>query len=82
MGASINWIAYDQKIEVITDSGSYMLFQIEEDRVYIDDTRYNAQVAPIIKDGRTYIPLRFVSENMGYNVAWDGETRTITISNK
>ena len=80
MGASINWIAYDQKIEVITEGEDLMLFQIEEDRVYINDTRYNAQVAPIIKDGRTFIPLRFVSENMGYKVAWDGATQTITIS--
>ena len=59
-----------------------MLFQIENDRVYINDVRFNAQVAPIIKDGRTYIPLRFVSEHLGYNVGWDGETRTITISTK
>ncbi|MBQ2942690.1 MAG: discoidin domain-containing protein [Clostridia bacterium] len=80
MGASINWIEYDQKIEVITESEDLMLFQIEDDRVYINDTRYNAQVAPIIKDGRTFIPLRFVSENMGYKVAWDGATQTITIS--
>ncbi len=80
MGASINWIEYDQKIEVITDKNDLMLFQIEDDRVYVNDTRYNAQVAPIIQDGRTFIPLRFVSENMGYKVAWDGATQTITIS--
>ena len=80
MGASINWIEYDQRIEVITEGEDLMVFQIEDDRVYINDTRYNAQVAPIIKDGRTFIPLRFVSENMGYKVAWDGETQTITIS--
>ena len=82
MGASINWIEYDQKIEVITEREDLMLFQIEDDRVYINDTRYNAQVAPIIKEGRTFIPLRFVSENMGYKVAWDGATQTITISNE
>lgn len=82
MGASVNWVAYDQKIEVFTENNDYMLFQIENDRVYINDVRFNAQVAPIIKDGRTYIPLRFVSEHLGYNVGWDGETRTITISTK
>ncbi len=81
MGAKVNWIDYDQKIEVVTEDGTYMIFQIEEDRVYINNIRYNTPVAPIIKDGRTFIPLRFVSENMGYNVGWDGSIQEITITN-
>ena len=35
---------------------------------------------PFIQDGRTLIPLRFISENLGYSVAWEGETQTITIT--
>lgn len=36
---------------------------------------------PVIEDGRTLIPLRAVSEAMGAKVDWDGEYRSITITN-
>lgn len=41
-------------------------------RVYVNGKRLNAEV--IMKDGRTYIPLRAVSESMGAEVIWDPET--------
>ncbi len=82
MGADINWVPFNQKIEVFTEREDFMEFQIEEYNVYINEVRYNTPVAPMIKDGRTFIPLRFVSENMGYNVSWNGKTKEITITNK
>ncbi|MFC4777252.1 copper amine oxidase N-terminal domain-containing protein [Paenibacillus sp. GCM10023252] len=37
--------------------------------------------APVlIKQGRTYIPLRFLSEALGANIAWNGTTRTVSIT--
>lgn len=39
-------------------------------------------VPPQITDGRAMVPLRAVSEALGMDVSWDGETRTITISRK
>lgn len=36
---------------------------------------------PIIKDGRTLVPLRSIFEAMGARVSWDGRTRTITATN-
>jgi len=44
----------------------------------VDDA--DPAVAPFISDGRTFIPLRFVSENMGADVSWDGRTKTATIT--
>lgn len=39
-----------------------------------------SDVKPAVKDGRTYIPLRFVSEALGAKVDWDGEKKKITIT--
>ncbi|MCL2202018.1 MAG: copper amine oxidase N-terminal domain-containing protein [Oscillospiraceae bacterium] len=45
----------------------------------------NGQVIPLdvpaeIVDGRTLVPLRFVSENFGVTVNWNAETRQVTIT--
>jgi hypothetical protein len=55
------------------------------DLCYVTDSkygrvRYTLDVPPIIKDGRTFIPVRFVTEQLGYNVSWDGETKTVKIT--
>lgn len=36
-------------------------------------------VDPIIKDDRTFVPLRFLSEAMGYKVSWENNTRTAVV---
>lgn len=36
-------------------------------------------VAPIIVKDRTLVPLRFISENFGEKVDWDGKSRTVII---
>jgi len=37
-------------------------------------------VAPVIVEGRTLVPVRFISEALGSAVAWDGDTRTVFIT--
>jgi hypothetical protein len=37
------------------------------------------EAAPIIKGGRSFVPVRVVSELLGAAVGWDGTTRTVTI---
>jgi len=39
----------------------------------------NENVYPYIKDNRTYVPLRFISERMGIEVEWNEETKTVTL---
>ena len=40
----------------------------------------NNKVVPEIINSRTMLPLRFVAENIGATVDWDGTTKTITIT--
>lgn len=82
MGANIEWIDENQTI-IITTAHAKITMQVGSKLVYIEDSRgnirYTMTAPPKIKEGRTYIPVRFVSENLGYTVGWDGETQTITI---
>jgi hypothetical protein len=36
-------------------------------------------VLPVIQDGRTLIPVRFIAEALGATVGWNGDTNEVTI---
>ena len=78
MGATVSWNGDEEKITV-SDGKTEMIFQIENTRVFVNEVRHGVIVAPRINNSRTFIPLRFVSEQLGYKVSWDGATQTITI---
>jgi hypothetical protein len=58
--------------------------------VYLNDLKYmidGVQKKPIVNQGfihsgTTYVPLRFISEALGKEVTWDGETDTIWVGKK
>jgi inhibitor of cysteine peptidase len=39
----------------------------------------NLNITPQIRSGRTFLPLRFISETLGYTVEWIGSTQTIHV---
>lgn len=40
----------------------------------------SADVRPVVKNERTLVPVRFISESMGAKVAWKAESSTVTVS--
>ncbi len=36
-------------------------------------------VAPVIKEGRTFLPVRYWAEAFGLEVTWDGQTKTVSV---
>lgn len=85
LGADVNWIGEEQMI-IATSGNKIIVLKISASILnYCDvSTQENKNitldVAPLIKEGRTLIPLRAVSEALGANVDWNGETRAITIT--
>lgn len=45
-----------------------------------NDTVYTFDTAPIIEDGRTLVPIRAISDLLGLEVDWNGDTKTVTIT--
>ncbi len=56
-----------------------VLMWIGNKEYVIDGEKYEMDVAPEIKNGRTLIPLRAVAEALECHVDWDGEERKVTI---
>lgn len=47
-----------------------------------DGQNIEMSVAPFTQNGRTFVPIRFIAENLGYNVFWDEKTQTVTITDE
>ena len=45
------------------------------------EDRFQMDTTPVIRDGRTYAPLRYMVQSFGYDVIWDKETSTVTVKN-
>lgn len=84
-------IAYDFKAAVTknlnlyakwtsNDSGNQLIFTVDklEAKVFGVDTTND--VAPIIRNDRSFLPARFVAENLGAVVEWNPDNRTVLIT--
>ncbi|MDD4613857.1 MAG: stalk domain-containing protein [Caldisericia bacterium] len=83
IGATVGWIP-DSKTVVYDFDTIHIELQIgsTESLVKRGETseKIVMDVAPEIKNGRTFVPLRFVTETLGAEVEWIPETKTIKVS--
>ncbi|NPV91541.1 MAG: copper amine oxidase N-terminal domain-containing protein [Firmicutes bacterium] len=59
------------------------LFKIGEDSFYYNGQQYQMDVAPFIKDGRTFIPVRYLANSIGISnsdIRWNPDTATVTLT--
>jgi hypothetical protein len=62
---------------VIASSFAFGVYAASDIKLMINGKKVDAPVEII--DGSSYVPLRVVSEALGAEVKWDGDSRTITI---
>ena len=84
LGGTVGWDETERKVTVILGSKTIELWigksiaKVNGIDTPIDAA--NSKVVPEIINSRTMLPLRFVAENLGCTVEWDGTTKTITIT--
>ena len=54
------------------------LMIIQQMPVYVDHQRLYLDVAPVIDQGRTLVPMRKIFERLGGEINWDEATKTVT----
>ncbi len=57
-----------------------LIFTVDKTNYVLNSFPFTMDSAPIIKDGRTLLPVRYVAEPMGANISWDNHTKKVTIS--
>lgn len=74
MGASVVYHAADQRITITLGAGTVEVW-VNRIQARINGAAAVLDVPPVIVDNRTLVPLRFISENLGAEVAWDAAAR-------
>lgn len=49
--------------------------------IHLNGEPASSEIRPLIVDGRVLVPLRVISEELGYVVDWDSDTRTVYVNN-
>jgi hypothetical protein len=80
--SEVNWNGALQIITIVNKTHNIQL-QVNSKLVFIDNQKgKDLDVAPKIINGRTFVPIRFISEAFGATVDWDNNTKTVTITYK
>ncbi|MFQ9512299.1 MAG: stalk domain-containing protein [Clostridia bacterium] len=64
------------------ESSNTIILTIDEHDALVYGTTKTNDVAPKVVNDRTMLPARFVAENLGATVEWDGEKQLVTITGK
>lgn len=79
LGAEVKWIEHSKTV-IATKQDVTVEIKIGSYFAKLNDEIVKLTVQPRLVEGTTMVPLRFVSEALGAEVEWDGDTRTIQIS--
>jgi len=79
LGAEVDWDG-DTKTVTATKGAITISLTIGEKTAYKNGGAVVLDVPGRIIEGRTLVPLRFVSEALGAEVEWEASTRTVTIT--
>ena len=88
-GYEVTWNNEDRLVLGRNADGNIFVMQVGSPRLIFNSVDGNSQtidmdVSPFLNEteGRTYIPLRFLAEALGYSVGYDEATSTVTLDKK
>lgn len=74
----IGWDAATRTVTLALE-GVNLKMVIGNKALYVDGKAGQMDVSPLIRNGRTYLPARWVAEAFGYEVSWDAGTKTVLV---
>jgi hypothetical protein len=79
LGARVTWSEIDRKAIYELNGRRIELFIGQSQALVNGTTVVNLEVAPVVVSGSTFVPLRFVSEQLGAKITWYGQEQSILI---
>lgn len=79
LGADVEWDNDTRTVTVSADDIEIVI-TIDSDTAVVNGESVKLDSPAFIENDRTYLPIRFISENLGAKVEWNEETKTVTIT--
>ena len=76
LGLTTQW---DTRNAAIISGIRVLRFTVGSDKVQIGSQEYTMTAAVAVKDGMPMIPVRFVTDTLGYKVGWDAQTSSVYV---
>lgn len=75
---NIKWNPYEKKVDLIGENKIIGL-SLGSNSMYINNEPVHIDVAPVERNGRIYLPARYVAEALDYEVGWDEYNQGILV---
>lgn len=79
MGGTVSWDNTTQQI-TLTANGNTVNMWVGKNEITVNGVKREIDVAPVIQNGRTYVPIRFAAENLNAKVDWINSTKEAVIT--
>lgn len=79
LGGSVDWSSEERKVSITIQEKEIQLW-INRTTAMVDGKEIDLDVPAKLINAKTMVPVRFISENGGLYVGWDGTTTTVTVS--
>ena len=78
LGGVVTWNEAEQKVTIVKGEDTIEIF-IGEPFATVNGTPVELDSPAFIENSRTYLPIRFIAENMGATVTWNAAEKTVKI---
>lgn len=79
LGGQVSWFPQTQEIRISQGSRQVELW-VGQGQARIRRTLQHLDTPPVIENGTTLVPVRFLAQAFGLSVGWDANTRTVVLS--
>lgn len=81
LGAVVSWDESNKAVTGTKDGIKITLF-INKSSAFVNDAEVGLDAPATIRNGRTFVPVRFIAENLGVRVYWDAIAKTVVLLSK
>jgi len=70
----------DKKTAALVMNGITEEFTVDSVKYYVNDEEKTMDVAPLARDGRIFLPARYVAQEFGFEVGWESANSMVTLT--
>lgn len=81
LGFDVSYKSENEEVQ-ISKEGLDLILYLNKDQGLLNGKALKLSEAPYLKEGRTMVPLRFLAENLGLDIAWNQKSQTVIVEEK